>query len=162
MIESTSSNNKQIAFFVPGVPQGKARARSSRKTGKHYTPRKTKIYERLIAITAKLAMRSREPVCEPTSLTLVMVFPIPKSWPLWKQEAARVGSLLPTTKPDADNVEKAIKDGCNGIVWRDDSYVTWCLKRKIYVNDDMPVPGVYVTAFALNAISAQETAKPAA
>ncbi|WP_268602553.1 RusA family crossover junction endodeoxyribonuclease, partial [Escherichia coli] len=38
----------------------------------------------------------------------------------------------PTVKPDSDNVEKAIKDGCNGVVYRDDVQVVDDGKTKVY------------------------------
>ena len=31
------------------------------------------------------------------------------------------GELLPTTKPDLDNLIKGIKDGCNKVIWHDAS-----------------------------------------
>lgn len=40
--------------------------------------------------------------------------------------------LRPTTKPDLDNMEKAVKDACNSIVWHDDCQVVSCHKAKIY------------------------------
>jgi Holliday junction resolvase RusA-like endonuclease len=40
--------------------------------------------------------------------------------------------VLPTGKPDLDNTEKAVLDGMNKIVFRDDSVVCDVLKRKRY------------------------------
>lgn len=48
---------------------------------------------------------------------------IPASWSAKRRELAAAGAICATKKPDADNVLKGIKDGCNGIVWRDDAQV---------------------------------------
>ncbi|MGE8037876.1 RusA family crossover junction endodeoxyribonuclease [Lysinibacillus sp. NPDC093692] len=42
------------------------------------------------------------------------------------------GELRPTTKPDADNLIKGIKDGCNKIIWHDDSQIVDMTVRKFY------------------------------
>lgn len=46
------------------------------------------------------------------------------------KESAKL--LLPVTKPDLDNAEKAIKDAMNSIVWHDDCQVVKVTKEKIY------------------------------
>src|SRR5690606_39025060 len=99
-------------------PQGKGRARAfSMRSGGigHYTPEKTKTYEGMIRFLAMQAMRNALPCDAPVSLTLIIAMPIPASWPAWKRELAEAGRLLPTVKPDADNVEKAVKDALNGV-----------------------------------------------
>ena len=58
----------------------------------------------------------------PVALSLIVLHPIPKSWSK-RQDAALAGTERPTTKPDADNVAKAIADACNGVVWVDDAQV---------------------------------------
>lgn len=56
-------------------------------------------------------------------MTIRAFFSIPVSWSLKKQRAAALGELRHTKRPDLDNVVKAIKDGANGVVWKDDSQV---------------------------------------
>jgi Holliday junction resolvase RusA-like endonuclease len=48
---------------------------------------------------------------------------VAQSWSKKKSAAALAGTVMPTKKPDADNVLKAICDGINGIVFRDDVQV---------------------------------------
>ena len=48
------------------------------------------------------------------ALDLVISYEIPKAWPKWKLTAAQDGLIVPTVKPDADNVAKAVKDALNG------------------------------------------------
>lgn len=111
-----------VAFIVPGQPQGKGRARSTR-TGRHYTPAKTVAYESLVAVAAHQAMGGHKPLTGPLVVEIVAVFLIPPSYSKAKREAALAGQIRPTGRPDADNVLKAICDGGNGIVWRDDSQI---------------------------------------
>ncbi|MEB7453251.1 RusA family crossover junction endodeoxyribonuclease [Lysinibacillus sphaericus] len=42
------------------------------------------------------------------------------------------GELRPTTKPEADNLIKGIKDGCNKVIWHDDSQIVEMNVRKFY------------------------------
>jgi Holliday junction resolvase RusA-like endonuclease len=63
-------------------------------------------------------------------LELRMVFGVPASWSKAKRAAALSGEIVPTKKPDMDNVVKAICDALNAIVWVDDVQVTDLLARK--------------------------------
>ena len=67
--------------------------------------------------------------------------PVPASWSQKKQRQALLGEIYPTTKPDVDNVEKAVFDAINGVVWRDDVVVVDVVKRKRYSAH----PGLSVT-----------------
>jgi Holliday junction resolvase RusA-like endonuclease len=58
--------------------------------------------------------------------------PIPAIWSMKKQRAAALGELTPISKPDLDNVVKAIKDGCNKVAWKDDSQVIDLVAKKRY------------------------------
>ena len=112
-----------IHFFVPGQPQGKGRARAfSKGNGKidHYTPAKTRSYEGEIKARAMQAMGANKATDKPISLDLALNYEIPKTWPKWKRHLALTGDIVPTVKPDSDNVTKAIKDALNGIAWNDD------------------------------------------
>lgn len=148
-----------IEIFVPGPPQGKGRARSARlPNGKtiHYTPEKTRTYEGIIAALAMEAMKGKPPLEGPVGLTLVIKMPIPQSWPAWKRAMAAAQLIAPTTKPDADNVEKAVKDGLNGIAWRDDCQVVSVTKVKCYSR----TPRVEVVVAPMDALPAQITKRP--
>lgn len=123
-----------IAFTVPGTPQGKGRAKVIRIAGKTRmkTPEKTAAYEGLVAHAAHTALAGRDPFGQACAVSMLIVFPIPASWSKRKRDDALVGAVLPTTKPDADNVVKAIFDGLNGVLWRDDVQATDLVVRKRY------------------------------
>lgn len=110
-----------IRFEIPGVPIAKGRARVGMVDGKArmFTPPKTVAYEGLVALAGQTAMAGRELFDGPLELVVVATFPIPPSWSKKRQAAARyhIG------RPDADNIAKAIGDGLNGVVWKDDSQI---------------------------------------
>src|SRR5690606_4329523 len=89
----------------------------------HHTPEKTRTYEGMIRTQAIMVMGARKPIEGPVAIDLWAVYPIPKSWPRRKRELALLGKILPTVKPDLDNIEKAVKDALNGVVWTDDAQV---------------------------------------
>jgi Holliday junction resolvase RusA-like endonuclease len=116
---------RTISFSIPGDPVAKARARATMIAGRAqmYTPKKTENYEARVAVFAKAALADDRPLDGAVALSIVAWFPIPTSWSKKRRQAALDGREQHTKRPDLDNVLKAIKDGLNGIVWRDDSQV---------------------------------------
>jgi Holliday junction resolvase RusA-like endonuclease len=111
-----------IAFTVPGEPQGKGRARVG-KIGGHarmFTPARTVAYEGLIAMAAQQAMAGARPLPDACAIEVECVFAMPKSMSKKHRVEALAGRIRPTKKPDGDNVLKAVCDGINGVVWDDD------------------------------------------
>ena len=133
-----------VEFFVPGQPVGKGRPRATVRAGRArlYTPAKTEKYEARVALFAQQAMAGRPVMAGPVALSVTALFPIPTSWPKKRQAAARAGTEQHTKRPDADNCAKAILDGLNGVVWKDDSQVVTLSIEKRYSDR----PGVLVTA----------------
>ena len=111
-----------IAFTVPGEPQGKGRARIGKvgNFARMFTPAKTVAYEGLIAHAAAQAMRGAPLLLRPCVLEIDAVFGLPKSMPKKHQPEALAGRMRPAKKPDIDNIAKAVADGINGVVWKDD------------------------------------------
>lgn len=154
---------RQIIFTVPGAPQGKGRAKTAARivtnkaTGRaqvitrHYTPEKTVSYENLVRLAGEQAMRGRPPFAGPVRLDLDIVCPVPASWSGVRQRRALAGEIVPTTKPDKDNVEKAVCDGLNGIAFSDDCRITEGSQRKRYGL----TPGVTVVVTELDTEPAQ-------
>lgn len=131
-----------IAFTVPGEPQGKGRGRIIRIGGRSAikTPEKTVAYEGLIAHAAQQAMAGTPMLTCPCGVEVSITVGVPASWSQKKRAAALAGEVLPTKKPDADNVVKAVMDGINGVVWRDDVQAVDLSVRKRYG----ATPGVLV------------------
>lgn len=131
-----------VIFTVPGVPVGKGRARVATIGGRArlYTPAKTASYEGLIAHEARIAMGGQPLMLGGVEVVLDIAVPVPASWSKKKQRAALAGEVRPTGKPDIDNTCKAIFDGINQVVWKDDSQVVAVTARKRYAE----TPGVVV------------------
>ncbi len=112
-----------VSFIVPGHPFGKQRSRST-KSGRHYTPQETVRYENLVMMQAMQAMQGKPPVDIDVGLMFVAVFPILKSFTKAQRAAALADEIRPTKKPDLSNIQKALEDGMNAVVFKDDSQIT--------------------------------------
>lgn len=123
-----------ITFTIPGKPVAKGRPRVSTFGGRvrSFTPAKTVAYEGLVAFAGQDAMCGRSLLEGAVSLRVEAIFEIPASWPKRKRADAAAGTVRPTGKPDADNILKAIGDGLNGVVWRDDSQIVEATITKRY------------------------------
>ncbi len=135
-----------INFTIPGAAVGKARARSNvlMRGGKpvmgaggrpimtHHTPEKTANFENLVKLAARQAMGERQPFADAVDVEIFVFVTPPQSWSQKKQRMALAGDIRPTTKPDADNVLKAIADACNEVVWRDDKQICGLTMCKAY------------------------------
>lgn len=111
-----------MRFTVDIEPIGKARPRFT-KTGHAYTPQKTKDAEELIATAYRETGRGCIPKGVPIELEVVAHFPIPKSFSQKKRDAVLDSEILPTKKPDADNILKLVADALNGVAYEDDAQV---------------------------------------
>lgn len=138
--------NRKIEFFVPGAPVGKGRPRAARRGAGvvMFTPGKTADYEALVATTAAAALAgdaaAHRLLDGPLSAVLEMRFPVPTGWSKAKRARALAGAEWHTSKPDADNVAKAVLDACNGVVFRDDAQVVMLVAAKAFSDE----PGVRV------------------
>lgn len=123
-----------IVFEVPGEPRGKGRPRFS--GGHVHTDSETRSYEKKIAAYYRKAHGA---FCLPEKASVMVDvtahYPIPKS--ATKADKARMEALmiLPTRKPDIDNVIKAVLDALNGVAYKDDSRVVAVYGRKVYSHD---------------------------
>ena len=143
MDQLTLSHKLLVRFEVPGKPQAKQRVRSTR-SGVHYTPEKTVAYEGLVAYAGQQAMDGVGPVLGPLAVVMRIRMPIPKSWSNKKQADALAGRLLPTVKPDLDNLGK-IMDGLNMVVWGDDSQIVELKLSKVYSVS----PGMTISVYTI-------------
>lgn len=123
-----------IVFFdVPGVPIGKQRPRHNRYTNATYTPEKTKIREEEIAICyRKKYGGSKFPKESFLELSVVAYMPIPKSAVKAVKEKMKSSAILPTVKPDCDNILKLVADALNGIAYDDDKQIVKMSVTKLY------------------------------
>jgi Holliday junction resolvase RusA-like endonuclease len=139
-----------LVVRLPGDPVGKGRPRSrivkpkdNRPAFVHvYTDAQTREWEDNLRAAAIDAMAGRPILEGELEVVMFAYMRIPDSWPERRKAQARDGSLRPTSKPDLDNMLKAL-DAFNPyrdprtkikvpIVWRDDSQVVDSRVVKIY------------------------------
>lgn len=113
------------SFTVPGVPVAKGRPRMTIRGGhpRAYTPEKTEKYENLVRLAFYEEYGETVPASGPIEIEIRAYFPVPKSFSKKKKQQALLGILHKTTKPDLDNIQKAIQDGLNGVAFADDSQI---------------------------------------
>ena len=128
---------QSVFVCVPGDPVGKGRPRITTIGGfaRTYTPEKTKKYEQHVRLEAALSMRGAPLIKGPVELKLQIFMPIPDSYSKKKAQLCREQRVVPTKKPDLDNVLKAVCDAFNGIVWVDDTQVVDCHVTKRFADE---------------------------
>lgn len=113
---------KVIQFVVEGEPVPKGRPRFSVKTGRGYTPAKTRKAEEAIAKAYKAKYANQMfPAGIPLELSCVFYMKMPKSWSNEKAEQMEGSFVLKT--PDTDNCLKTVSDSINKIAYEDDKYI---------------------------------------
>lgn len=109
-----------LILEFPINPEPKGRPRMTRR-GRVYTPRKTVLFERQIQAIAQ-SQYKKDPLTGPLSVHVEFHFARPKS----------VKREFHTVKPDIDNLQKAILDALNGIIWIDDAQIICLTSSKSY------------------------------
>lgn len=136
-----------VEFYIPGVPVAKGRPRFVRATGRTYTPPRTVEAERGIAQIAAEAMRGRPLFDMPVELRVIASYLPPKS--RTRADRAAPWSAFRGSRPDADNLIKAISDACIGVVFTDDALVAAVHFAKVYGAR----PGLHVSVHPLSRAS---------
>ncbi len=139
-----------VVVRLMGPPRGKGRPRTRVVAGQFatiYTDAKTRAYENGLKAAGIAAMAGKPPLDEAVSVVMHAHLPIPESWSAKKRAAALAGEIMPTGKPDFDNLQKVL-DGLNHhpprfkgdrekrpIIWRDDSQIVASQFIKTYSAD---------------------------
>lgn len=146
-------STKSTVFIVRGEPIPKARPKSALgrdETGvvgiMTRTPGKTKRYEQDVKTAAKAAHKGKELFAGAIAVACEFRMPIPASWPDGKKAAAASGMIQHVSKPDLDNLIKAVCDACNGTIWKDDCVIVDLHPTKAYSYE----PCAIVTVEALD------------
>ncbi len=117
-----------IQVTIPGEPVGKGRPRVTR-TGHAFTPPKTRAWTTKAAKIFRAA-RVGEPITDAVRVIVVAVKARPQRLLRKKDPAERIWR---TTKPDGDNVAKAVLDAATKAdVWGDDAQVARLEVRSVY------------------------------
>jgi len=92
------------------------------------TPQRTRAWEQFVGLIARQA-RTRARIDQPYGgqimLGCIFYLPIPKSWSRAKKQEARDGLIRPMAigDPDTSNLLKSIEDGCEGVLWVNDTTI---------------------------------------
>jgi Holliday junction resolvase RusA-like endonuclease len=142
-----------VVVELLGEPRGKGRPRSRIATGRGgqqfvavYTDKDTRSYEGMLRFVAGQAMHGRPPLDCALSVKITASFSVPQSWSGKQQRLALEGARRPLGRPDADNLNKAIIDACNKIVWVDDARIVELLIEKHYSEKPGLRMEVWITA----------------
>ena len=120
-----------MKIFIPGEPIAQPRVKVSTKGGfaRAYTERDHPIHSYKQAIRLSYVNAGGEVLEGPVSIRIVCWFERPKS----HSKKRRQKPEPKTTKPDLDNVGKAILDALNEIAYNDDGQVYRLTVEKWYV-----------------------------
>ena len=124
-----------ITFTIPmeGIGQGRGRAYMDNGIVKVTTPAKTRKWKNQVSQFARLECTKAgfKPDDSPFKIEVIAVYKHVKA-PVWKKELIDAGKIAKTTKPDTDNIEKALFDAFNGICWTDDAQLVSTTFKKIF------------------------------
>lgn len=122
-----------VTIVLAGAPRGKGRPRFSNagQFVRVFTDAKTRAFEDRLKSAGIEAMAGKEPLDEAVSVSIHAFMEVPTSWSAKKRAMALNGDIMPTGKPDWDNLAK-VTDSLNGVVWRDDSLVVRGVVTKLY------------------------------
>ena len=124
----------EIAFSIPGEPQGKVNMRPIRQ-GSHLSLCNTRHNENYMSLVRDAFYKTgatKIPDNHRVYLEIIAYFQIPKSISKKKREKMLIDAIRPTKKPDCDNISKVICDALNGIAFHDDSMIVGLEVEKFY------------------------------
>lgn len=104
---------RTISFTIPGEAVPFARAGGG-KTVARFTPAKQRSAMGTVKLFCQTAMQGSVPLEGAIELSIAAYYLRPKS---------RKADVWKTSRPDADNLSKLIKDALNTVAWRDDAQV---------------------------------------
>ncbi len=124
----------EIKFRVPGPPKGKQRPRVCRINGRSvtYTPKQTIEYEQKVRASYTSVSKVKFQKDVPLEISILALFPIPLHASKKLKKQMLNGEVLPTKRPDCDNIIKIILDALNGLAYQDDCQICKVYFAKIY------------------------------
>lgn len=139
-----------LEFFVYGIPKAQPRPRAfARKFGDKWQARvydagTAEEWKGLIAAAVRPVIPAT-PIEGPVELTIMFYMPRPKNHFRSNGDIKPKAPNFHTSKPDLDNLEKAVKDALTQLqVWRDDSQVALKITEKRYTQTGAPGANIKV------------------
>lgn len=119
------------SLTIPGKPLGKQRPRVLR-SGITYTPKKTVNYETLVRMLYIEKYTCAKPFTGPVCMLIRAYYQIPKSASKKRKKAMEEQAIMPTIRPDVDNITKIIMDALAEVAYEDDKQIVSCCIAKRY------------------------------
>ena len=131
-----------IKFRIDGKPQAKQSVKFAKiqyKDGREfihkYTPEDMVSYANWVKQCFRLSYPEHLPsefYNKPLVCRITVNYEIPKSISAKKRIEMLKGYIIPTVKPDCDNISKSICDALNGIAYPDDKQIAKLIVKKVY------------------------------
>ena len=115
-----------VIIRVPIEPVPFARAGANGK--RRFTPTKQAAFMGQFRLFAQAAMAGRAPFDGPLQMNARFIYVHPASWSAKK----RAATAWKSSKPDADNLAKIVKDSIGGCVYVDDAQIASLTVQKKY------------------------------
>ena len=125
-----------IEFVVEGLPVAKGRPRVTRNGT--YTPRKTKDYEKLVQYSFRNQYKGQA-LQGALKIRIDFYMYIPKNTSKKRRKLKNDKEILPTKRPDFDNLTKSITDALNGLAFEDDNQIVEAHIYKYYSDEPRAV-----------------------
>lgn len=130
-------------FFTPGTPrpQGSKRAITNQHTGRTHLIESSKHvgdWRGDVKHAAVTAQGTNPPYTGPVAVHLAFHLPRPKSHPKTK-------ITHPVKRPDIDKLTRAVLDALTGVIYHDDSQITYIQVWKLWdIDHPQQTPGVRI------------------
>ena len=154
--------------WVSGTPKGQPRPRAFSRGGKArvFDPGTAEGWKSSIAVAFRLLLEQHPPIVGPVRLELDCHFDRPKSHRRASFDLKPTAPWYHTSKPDADNVAKAVLDALTTLgIWHDDAQVAELLVVKQYAGQPgsktVMLPGCEIRVYALFELSPLDNTLPA-
>lgn len=117
----------RLNFWVPGLPKAQPRARAARigNSARMYTPKVADAWKASVAVEFQRTGAQLIPD-GPLEVVMTCHLPRPKAHYRTGKHAGELKASAPaysSSKPDFDNIGKAICDALTGLAWRDDAQI---------------------------------------
>lgn len=134
---------QEVSLFMDIEPQAWQRPKTRVVGGfvKHYSPKKTKDYEQIIAQYYESTKKVFFDKDVPLRVSIYFGMPVPKSTSQKKAREMCTGYISHTKRPDVDNLAKAVLDALNGAAWADDAQIVQLNIHKDYTSK----PSIYLS-----------------
>lgn len=132
--EAAAAGADVVTLTIPGEPHAQARQRmrimsvGNRQFVHGYQPAESRNWKAAAQQHMREGFGDRPPFADAVALEVTAFFTCPRS--KWRKRDPRPAAWH-TSRPDGDNILKAVKDAAKGVLWIDDALVAVATIRKV-------------------------------